>query len=275
MTDVNAGTVDVHVDGPITTLTLNRPAKLNALTPEMLDAFERALVLVDADPDVRVVVVASAGTRVFCAGADINRFRLLDGTGMWFSWTRRGHQVFDRLAALRQPTIAAIDGNAFGGGLELALACDLRVAADSATLGLTEVGLGTVPGWGGTQRLTALIGASRAKEMVLTGDPIDAATAHAWGLVHKSVATDEVAETAHTWARQIALRAPVAVQMAKQAVDVAAGASPGTALEGIAAAATASHHDFQEGVDAFTQRRTPVFTGLTRPDTETAGKARS
>ena len=268
------GTVELRLEGQIATILLNRPAKLNALTPEMLDQLEQLLARVDADPDVRVVIVASAGDRAFCTGADIRRFAALDGAQMWAQWTRRGHQVFDRLADLRQPTIAAVDGNAYGGGLELALACDLRVVAEEATLGLTEVGLGTVPGWGGTQRLPHQIGSARAKELVFTGQPLSAVVAREWGLVNRLVPAAQVAEEALRLAQDIACRAPVAVQVAKQALDLAAGTGSGMAIEGLAAAAAAGVTDFSEGIDAFLQGRSPQFTGLEpsaaqREETET------
>jgi enoyl-CoA hydratase/carnithine racemase len=259
----NLGRVDLRVDDDVATVLLNRPEKLNALTPEMLDDLDRVLTQIDADPAVRAVVVISAGDRAFCVGADINRFKVLDGATMWWHWTRRGHQVFDRLASLRQPTVVAIDGHAFGGGLELVLACDLRVVAHEAQLGLTEVGLGTVPGWGGTQRLPAQVGATRAKQLILTGTPIDAETALTWGLVNQAVTKDKVLETAYVLAAAMAGRAPMAVQMAKQAIDISQGANPGAALEGIAAAASAGVADFTEGLAAFGERRTPEFGGLT------------
>ena len=257
-----AGSVGLDVDGDIATITLNRPEKLNALTPTMLDELEQIVATVDANPSIRVAILASAGDRAFCAGADINLFAQLNGAQMWAQWTRRGHQVFDRVATLRQPTIAAIDGNAFGGGLELALACDLRVLADDAVLGLTEVGLGTVPGWGGTQRLPNQIGATRAKELVLTGAPIPAPTALAWGLVNHAVPRNEVHAKSIELATSIASRAPVAVQIAKQAIDIAQGGPAGMSTEGIGAAATAATSDFAEGLSAFTERRVPAFTGL-------------
>ena len=117
--------------------------------------------------------MTGAGDRSFCAGADIKRFKALQPLDMWAQWTRRGLRVFDHLAELRQPTIAAVSGNAYGGGFELALACDLRVLADDATLGLTEVGIGALPGWGGTGRLRDLVGAGRAKQLIFTGQPAD------------------------------------------------------------------------------------------------------
>lgn len=254
------GRVVVEIDGPVATVLLDRPAKLNALTMAMLDDLEGVLARLDADAGVRAVVVASAGDRAFCAGADIRHFMQLRPTDMWRTWTRRGHQVFDRLAALRQPTVAAVDGNAYGGGLELALACDLRVLADDATVGLTEVGLGTVPGWGGTSRLRDLVGPARTKEMILTGRPVDASRCYSWGLATALAPRDLVATMARELAQEIAGRAPVAVQMAKQAVN-AGTTSLAMTLEGLAGAALGGTTDFTEGVTAFTERRDPAFEG--------------
>jgi enoyl-CoA hydratase len=141
------GEISVEVD-VVATICLNRPTKHNALTPEMLEQLEQILIGLDADRGVRAVLLTAAGDRSFCAGADIKRFKMLEPLDMWAQWTRRGHRVFDHLAGLRQPTIAAVSGNAYGGGFELALACDLRILAEDATLGLTEVGIGALPGWG-------------------------------------------------------------------------------------------------------------------------------
>ena len=159
-----------------------RPArKLNALTLEMLDELFDCLRTVH-DSDARVMVLRGAGDKAFCVGADINRFAPLTAVQMWRDWTATGHRVFDALAGLRQPTIAVLHGAAFGGGFELALACDFRVVATDARLGLPEVGLGTVPGWGGTERLTELVGRARAKEVVLSpADPRRRAGAHLGG----------------------------------------------------------------------------------------------
>jgi enoyl-CoA hydratase len=256
------GRVLLTTDGYVATITLDRPAKLNALTPEMLDQLEAALASVDADTTVRVVILASSGDRVFCAGADIKRFSVLNGAQMWASWTRRGHQVFDRLAGVRQPTIAAIDGDAYGGGFELAMACDLRILDATASLGLTEVGLGTVPGWGGTQRLPQLVGPARAKYALFTGAPVLADDALAWGLVNELAPRADVLEAARRLATFIATRAPVAVQLAKQAVDLAGTPGGGQAIEGMAAATSAGVEDFAEGLSAFLTRRNPEFTGI-------------
>jgi enoyl-CoA hydratase len=166
--------------------------------------------------------------------------------------------VFDHLAGLRQPTIAAVSGNAYGGGFELALACDLRILANDATLGLTEVGIGTLPGWGGTGRLRELVGAGRAKELIFTGEPLVAEQALAWGVVNRLAPKAEVIKTAHALATRIADRAPIAVQMAKQAVD---SADAYQAMEQVSSAATAFTEDAAEGFASFTEKRNPRYRG--------------
>jgi enoyl-CoA hydratase len=183
---VSAPRILVERHDSIVTLTLNRADKLNAIDSPMLDALEQILVEVEADPEVRAVVLTGAG-RAFSAGADIKEWTALDPLTFSRIWGQRGHVLFDRLAALRPPVIAAINGIAFGGGLELALCADIRIASTAARLGLPEVTIGTIPGWGGTQRLPRLIGAGRAKHMILSGQPVDAARAEAWGLVSEVV----------------------------------------------------------------------------------------
>ena len=172
---------------------------------------------------------------------------------MWQRWIRDGHRAFDRLARLRQPTIAAIGGIAYGGGLELALACDLRVAAASARFAFPEVTIGAVPGWAGSQRLPRLVGAGRAKQLILAGEPIDATTAAAWGLVNEVVPADRLANRALELARRIAENAPVAVQAAKQLVDAAAG-------EGLAGDARIA----RSGTGGLDRRRPRRNRGLSR-----------
>lgn len=258
-TQPDVGRVHVESDWAVTTICLDRVAKHNALTPEMLEQFEQILINLDSDRDVRVVLVTAAGDRSFCAGADIRRFKALPPLDMWAHWTRLGHRVFDRLAGLRQPTIAAVSGNAYGGGFELALACDLRILADDAALGLTEVGIGTVPGWGGTGRLRDLVGAGRAKELIFTGEPLAAERALTWGVVNQLVPRADVIDTAHALADKIANRAPIAVQMAKQAID-SGGAFHG--MEQLSSAATAFTEDAAEGFASFTERRDPHYRGM-------------
>jgi enoyl-CoA hydratase len=249
--------ISVEVD-VVATIRLNRPAKHNALTPEMLDQLEQILIGLDADRDVRVVLLTAAGDRSFCAGADIKRFKMLEPLDMWAQWTRRGHRVFDHLAGLRQPTIAAVSGNAYGGGFELALACDLRILAEDATLGLTEVGIGALPGWGGTGRLRDLVGAGRAKELIFTGEPLTAERAFAWGIANQLAPKAEVINTGRALAVKIAERAPIAVQMAKQSIDAGDAYA---AMEQVSSAATAFTEDAAEGFASFTEKRDPYYRG--------------
>jgi enoyl-CoA hydratase len=251
----------VAIDGAVATITLDRADKLNALTMAMLDALEAACGAIDRDASVRAVIVASASDKAFCAGADIVEWSGLPPAGMWARWIRDGHRVFDRLARLRQPTIAAVGGIAYGGGLELALACDLRIAADGARFAFPEVTIGAVPGWAGSQRLPRVVGAGRAKQMILAGEPIDATTAASWGLVNEVVAAEQLMKRALELARRIAENAPTAVQAAKQLVDAAGGEALATALESLAAGLAASTADAREGIAAFRAKRKPDYTG--------------
>jgi enoyl-CoA hydratase len=255
---LDVGRVQVESNLEVSTILLDRPHKHNALTPEMLEQLEQILVALDSDRDVRVVLLTAVGARSFCAGADIKRFKALQPLDMWAYWTRLGHRVFDRLAGLRQPTIAAVTGNAYGGGFELALACDLRVVAEDATLGLTEVGIGTLPGWGGTGRLRNLVGAGRAKELILTGEPLTAERALAWGVANQLAPKAEVIDNAHALAGKIASRAPIAVQMAKEAIDAGDAYE---AMEQVSSAATAFTEDAVEGFASFSEKREPRYRG--------------
>jgi enoyl-CoA hydratase len=254
----DVGRITVDSDLPVATICLDRPAKHNALTPEMLEQLERILIALDSNRDVRAVLVTAVGDRSFCAGADIKRFKALQPLDMWAYWTRLGHRVFDRLAELRQPTIAAVSGNAYGGGFELALACDLRIVAEDATLGLTEVGIGALPGWGGTGRLRDLVGAGRAKELIFTGEPLTADHALGWGVANQLAPRSQVITAAHALANKIAGRAPIAVQMAKQAIDAG---DAFTAMEQISSAATAFTEDAAEGFASFVEKREPRYRG--------------
>lgn len=258
MSAVDGGVV-LELTGHTATLTLRRERKLNALTPEMLGEL---LVAVDGirASDARVVVLRGEGERAFCVGADINRFAGLTSVEM-LGWTELGHRAFDALARLPQPSIAVVHGPTFGGGLELALACDLRVAHRNATFGLPEVGLGTVPGWGGTERLTELVGRARAKEVVLGRRTIDAATALAWGVVGDVAEEAQLEGVVDALVERIGGAAPVAVRLAKTLIDAAADGAPSRVLEHLAGAVTSSTTDLAAGVEAFRSRTTPQFTG--------------
>ncbi len=249
------------VEGMVGRIVLNRPDKLNAFTAEMLDLLEAACDELEANPEVRVVIVSSATERAFSAGADISVGGSLGPLGKWAHWARKGHRTLDRLAQMRVPSIAAIGGVAYGGGLELALACDMRIAAESARLALPEVTIGTTPAWGGTARLPALIGAARAKQMILSGQPVDAQKALAWGLVNEVVPAAQLQSRALELATHIAGNAPIAVQAAKQLIDAGLGNAQSVAIESLASGFAAGTDDMKEGAAAFTQKRRPKYTG--------------
>lgn len=251
------GRVEFRVDDAIGLLTLNRPDKLNALSVEMLTALESHIADIDRRQDVRVVVLAAAGERAFSVGADVNAWSALDPLDMWRWWVRDGHRVLQRLASLRQPVIAAVQGLAFGGGLELALAADIRIASADAVFAMPEVRIGTLPGWGGTRRLPQVIGPARAKQMIFSGQRVDAATAERWGLVNEVTSAETLADRVTQLAHQIAANAPIAVQLAKSAIDHDA-----SALEAFAGALAASAEDGKEGMAAFREKREPQFRGV-------------
>jgi enoyl-CoA hydratase/carnithine racemase len=249
------------IDGPVATVTLNRPEKLNALTMEMVDALAVIAAQLDSDRAVRCVILTGAGERAFCVGADVNAWSALEPLDMWRLWTRRGHRVFDRWAQLRQPVIAAINGHALGGGLELAAAADLRIARASAQFGLPEVSIATCPGWSGTQRLTRLLGPARVKYLALTGRRISAEDALRTGLVHELAGDEGVMAAAARLARDICALAPISVQLTKQLIDASTGVGLDYALEGMAGALAGCTQDAREGLASFRERRAPSYQG--------------
>jgi enoyl-CoA hydratase len=221
-----------EVSGAIARIILDRPEKLHALDPEMLSALEESISEAEQSRQIRVIVMESTGQKAFCVGADILAWTALSPIDMWSEWVRRGHRVFDRIERARQPVICAIQGFALGGGLELALACDLRISADSARFAMPEVKLGTIPGWGGTIRLPRLIGNSRAKQMIFTGEQISSDTAERWGLVNEVVPAGVLRDRVAIIADSICANAPIAVQTAKQLVAEPAKPSATPAAKG-------------------------------------------
>ncbi len=243
-------------------VTVNRPEALNALNLEVLRELRDVLREVEGREDVRAVILTGAGDKAFVAGADIREMlpmRPLE--------TRRfaalGHEITRLLERMEKPVVAAVNGYALGGGCELALACDLRLASDRATLGLPEVGLGIFPGFGGTQRLTRLVGRGRASELIFTGDPVDAEEAARIGLVNRVVPHGELMEEARRLARRMLERGPLALKMAKSAVQQSqeVGLSSGLSYEREAFSLIFSTEDKVEGLKAFTEKRKPAFRG--------------
>lgn len=262
MSDASSGTVGFTLssDGMVGTITLDRAAKLNALTPEMLGA------LVDACAEAggsgaRAVLLRTGGQRVFSVGADINRFAGLDPVTMWRDWVAAGHRAFAALATLPQPTIAVVDGPAYGGGFELALAADFRVLDAGATLALPETGLGTVPGWGGTERLTRLVGPHRAKEVILTRRILTPDEALKWGIATLVAQPGRLSAAVDALLAPILAGAPTAMQLAKQIITAADQGAPSAVLEALASGIAVATSDLAEGVAAFREKREAVFTG--------------
>jgi enoyl-CoA hydratase len=248
-----------RVEGQVGQITLNRPGKLNALDLEMLRQLESAVDDLESRTDVRVVLLDSAGDRAFCVGADIHAWTALSPLEMWSTWIRLGHRVFNRLANLRQPLIALIPGFAFGGGLELALTADIRIATGQASFAMPEVKLATVPGWTGTSRLAKIIGRPRAKQMIFSGAAIDAGCAERWGLVNEVVPAENLQTRATELLQLISRNAPISVQIAKQLVN--ADATDALVLESLAGALSASTTDASEGLKSFQEKRPPDFKG--------------
>jgi enoyl-CoA hydratase/carnithine racemase len=248
------------VDGEVATVTLNRPDKLNALTLDMLDQLAQIAARLDADKSLRCVILTGAGGKAFCVGADVHAWSALEPLDMWRLWIKRGHQVFEQWARLRLPVIAAVNGHALGGGLELAAVADIRVAATAATFGLPEATIGTVPGWSGTQRLTRLIGANRVKYLALTGRRIDAEEAHRIGLIAEPPSVDPLGK-AQALASDVCRLAPVSVQLAKQLIDAGSGEGLAAALEAMASGLAAGTEDAREGKASFAQKRTARYKG--------------
>lgn len=258
-TDLRTDDVRVERREAIAIVILARVAKANALDFAMLEAFEQTLDAIDRDDTIKAMVLASAHPKVFCAGGDIAAWGALSPRDMANRWIRDGHRIFDRLAGLRQPTIAAIEGIAYGGGLELAACCDLRVAGSAARFALPETTVATAPGWGGTLRVMRLVGAARTKRLAFTGTPIDAATAMTWGLVEEVVAAGAALEHAVALAADIAKSSALSVQLAKQMIDAQASGHSVVALDAMAAAVTLAGPDSAEARAAFRDKRKPRF----------------
>jgi len=247
----------------VATVTLNRPDRLNTLSPQVFDELERSLIELDRDADVRCVVITGAGDRAFSAGADLTSFSDISKAFKVWQFSRRAEEVFSRLANFPKPTIAAINGHCFGGGLELAIACDFRIAAKRAKLGQTEVNIGLVPGAGGSQRLVRILGQPKAKELVFLGSRLTAGEAAAIGLVTKTVENEAFDSEVRSFAEKLAKQAPIAIRLAKALLNRSGDIPIDAALEmeAMAFGLVASTEDIYEGLQAFMEKREPKFKG--------------
>ncbi len=239
-------------------ITLNRPDRLNVINADMRKEVLHALEEVGADEEVRVVVVQGEGEKAFSAGADITELQASNPQDL----IELG-EFFDAPTRCSKPVIAAIDGYALGGGLELALACDFRLLSKRSQVGQPEIHLGTIPGGGGTQRLARLLGTSRAKELCMLGERIMADVADQWGLADRVFANEEFETKVRAFARQLASRAPIAICLIKRVISegLEAPLSAGLLIEREAFALTFNTEDMKEGVKAFLSKREPVFKG--------------
>jgi enoyl-CoA hydratase len=246
----------------IALVTVNRPEKLNALSAavigELRDIFER----IRNEPAIRASILTGAGEKAFVAGADIKELAAQSPVEMRAA-AHRGQQTFRLLETSSKPSVAAINGFALGGGLELAMACTVRFASENARMGQPEVKLGLIPGYGGSQRLPRLVGRGRALEMLLSGEPITAAEAHRIGLVNAVMPQAELLNFSRAWLAKVLANAPMALALSMEAVDVGleAGLEEGLRLEAASFALCAATEDGREGTSAFLEKRKPVFAG--------------
>lgn len=254
--------VRVEHDGPVATVTIDRQKKLNALNPDVIGELGEAFEGLRTDGGVRGVILTGAGEKAFVAGADIGvlaRMGPIEGVEV----SRQGQAVFRAIETFAKPVLAAVGGYALGGGCELAISCHLRIASENARFGLPEVGLGIIPGYGGTVRMARLVGLGRALELTLTGEMIDAHRAETLGLVNDVVPRDELMERARELMDKIVKNGPVAINKALESVYHALDASTEDALrhESSLFGLLAATDDMKEGMTAFMDKRKPEFTG--------------
>jgi enoyl-CoA hydratase len=252
----------LETDGAIATVTINRPEVRNALNGKTLDELRRVVLSLRRDESVRCVIITGAGEKSFIAGADINELSVQTPVS-GRDHAMRGQHIFDLIENLGKPVIAAINGFALGGGCELAMACTIRIAADSARLGQPEINLGIIPGYAGSQRLSRLIGRGRAMELLLTGDHVTAAEAHRLGLVNRVVPASELMTEVRTLAASLAAKAPVAVRYIMDAVNkgLEMPFADAQVFEATLFGLVSSTEDMREGTRAFLEKRKAEFKG--------------
>ncbi len=248
------------IEGFVSTLTIDHPP-LNVLSDELLDEIDVVLDEILLNEECRVLIIQGKGEKAFIAGADIDQFPSLDKSS-GKTLVEKGKKIFDKLADAQFPVICAINGLALGGGLEIALACDIRIAEQKAKMGLPETGLGILPGYGGTQRLARLIGPGKAKNLIFSGDAVSAEQAFEYGLVEKVVPDGDSFKAALALAEQISSKAPIAISKAKSAIDkgLEMTLTEGQEIETNYFAELCQTEDMQEGVNAFIEKRKANFT---------------
>jgi len=252
--------VRLAIASGIATITLARPEKLNALDEAMVGLLGQFADRIDADRSVRAVILTGEG-KAFCAGGDIVAWGGLSALEMGQGWVRSGHRVFDKLARMKPPLVAALNGHALGGGLELAVTADIRICEAQAKLGLPETGLGMIPGWSGTQRLVTRLGGQVVRRLALTGEIVTAETALALGIVDQVTQTGGALAAAQAMAERICQRGPVANIVVKQLINAGEGEDRAAVMETLAGSLVSFTQDVQEGVAAFQAKRPPRYRG--------------
>lgn len=251
-----------EIENQVLTITINRPEKLNALNAKTIEELHETLIEAENNKEIRAIIITGSGTKSFVAGADIAEFanfgveqgKLLSATGHF--------KLFNFIENYSKPVIAAVNGFALGGGLELAMASHIRVASDNAKMGLPETSLGVIPGYGGTQRLAQLVGKGKAFEMITTADMINAQDAYKWGLVNYVVTQEELLTKCKEIAAKIASRSPISVKTAIKVINAGFNNKyNGYDVEIEEFGKMFGTHDFKEGVKAFLEKRKPVFNG--------------
>lgn len=253
-------TVRVEIEAGVAVMTVARPEKLNAFDLDLLKALDAACDVVEATAAVRVAILTGEG-KAFSAGGDIKAWAGMRPEEFGHQWVRFGHRVFERLATLRVPVIAALNGHALGGGLELAACADIRIAESQIRIGLFEISFGMVPGWSGTQRLVKRFGAQIVRRMVLGGEMFSAEEGRANGLVDTVVATGTALSEAKAYATRVATRGPAALEISKLMIAVANGEDNGAGVEALGSILAAKTGDLREGVAAFSEKRPAAFKG--------------
>jgi enoyl-CoA hydratase len=246
----------------IATITINRPKALNALDKLTVQEISARLDEAEEDEAIKVIIITGSGDKGFCVGLDLKFVKGISAVG-GMHLSLLGQKLTKKIEDLKKPVIAAINGYALGGGLELAMSCDLRIASETAKVGQPELNVGLIPGWGGTQRLPRLVGRGRAKELIFTGKMVDAKTAEGLGLLTKVVPPGELKSAANELAKELMAKPPVGIQLAKQLINssIETDLTRGLVQEAQAFGVLASTEDFDEGVAAFIEKRKPKYKG--------------
>jgi enoyl-CoA hydratase len=247
--------IEVLKDGRIAVITLKRPEKHNALSMEMIKSLELAARDIDGSATIRVAIITGAGEKSFCAGGDIADWSTYPAEEFALTWVRHGHRAFDALARMRQPLIAALNGNTLGGGLEIAACADFRVAEEHIKLGLPETSIGIIPGWSGTQRMVRRFGSQTVKQMAIAGDVVTALEALQLRLVDRVVAKGQSMSEARKMAGQIIARGALATSLTKLMINAAEGEDPEAAMEALGGGMAAASVELREKVAAFQNRK--------------------